>query len=65
MDRVVTGVAADIEKSAARDICQRNGGFDYTELAQRVLDKAVAAFEILCRNPVIKIDLDAPRFSTA
>ena len=48
MDTVVTGVAADIEHSSARNFCERNGGLNQTELVQRVLVERSAAFKVLC-----------------
>jgi hypothetical protein len=47
MDTVVTGVAAEIEHSTARNFCKRNGGLEHTELVQRMLVERSAAFKVL------------------
>ena len=47
LDTVVTGVAADIEHSSARNFSERNGGLHHTELDQRLLVDRSAAFKVL------------------
>src|SRR6266550_3828736 len=60
VDTVVTGPATDIEQSPVREISERNGGLYQAELVQWLFGKWKVAFEVFCRNTVIKIDPMTP-----
>jgi len=62
IDRVVTGIAANIQQTAACEFPEMDCQRCVSEFSQRLFGKQRKPGAIECRNPIIKVQAMAPRF---